>query len=408
MARVDLHHRRNIVRQIIVNTPLGKLPVDLAEVFLFHNPTVRAGSMTTSGLRRLYTHETGEELDRLLRLVAEVGGVPLQQIPSPVSIPVLSPGVKDLSPCVPCQATHNVEWANLPATTSEFRNILAKMVTERNYEFPPVPKLSGNGIVTVGGGKYWAGIVVSIKMLRETGCTLPVEVWHRGDMEPVRPEDVADCGDVRFVDTYAHAALCGGARILGGWEAKVWAIANTTFARILFLDADAYCLEDPTKLIESLEGTEPLQYWEDTPNQRTSIDWDKVWQKTMNTVPTVQGGQLLIDRSRCWKLLCIVQWMNQHSDFYYRHMFGDQDTYRVALEAIGDSSLWRCLSSVKITNKVLICSHDGKPFIIHRTGSKLFAAQWREGNGQVWDGIPDLTIPGESRMAAHYAAMCVQ
>lgn len=46
----------------------------------------------------------------------------------------------------------------------------------------PYPnKFSGKGIVmSVGGIKYFTDAWVSINMLRETGCTLPIEVWYQG------------------------------------------------------------------------------------------------------------------------------------------------------------------------------------------------------------------------------------
>lgn len=385
-----------------MKTPLGKLPLDQSESFLFHNATARAGSLTTDGQRRLYTHETGAELTRLRERMAELTGVPVPVSMSQVSIPLIAPGVRDLTPCVPCQATHDKDWANLPATIDEFRNILTKMVDERNYEFPSVPDMVGDGIVVVGGGKFWAGIVVSIRMLRESGCTLPVEVWYRGDLEPINESDVSDCGDVRFVDTYAHAARHGGARILGGWESKIWAIANTTFRRILFLDADAYCLTDPTAMIESLTGAEPFQFWRDRPTQEKRLNWKTVWPKSSESVPPVQGGHLLIDRLRCWKLICLTHWMNQHSDFYYQHMYGDQDTWRVALEAIGYASLWKCRTQVEYVGGCFVVTSEGQPVIVHRVNSKLFTEQWREGNSKTWDGTVNAEVPGDERMAAHW------
>lgn len=388
-----------------MKTPLGKLSLDQSETFLFHNATARAGSLTTDGQRRLYTHETGAELTRLRERMAQITGVPVPVQTAQISIPVLAPGIKDLTPCVPCQATHDKDWANLPATIDEFRNILTKMVEERKYEFPKVPDMGGDAILTVGGGKFWAGMVVSIKMLRESGCTLPVEVWYRGDLEPINVNDVADCGDVRFVDTYAHAARNGGARILGGWEAKLWAIANTTFRRILFLDADAYCLEDPSPMIESLTNSEPFQFWRDKPTVEKKIDWDMIWPKSSKTVPPVQGGHLLIDRQRCWKLICLAHWMNQHSDFYYQHMYGDQDTWRVALEAIGDVTLWKDREAVKFIGGCFIVTQNDKPIIVHRINSKVFPIQWREGNAKTWNGTINLEVPGDERMSKHFASI---
>jgi hypothetical protein len=48
----------------------------------------------------------------------------------------------------------------------------------------------------------------------------------------------------------------------------------------------------------------------------------------------VQGGQLLIDRIRAWKLVHLSNYMCQHSDYYFKHMYGDQDTWRVSLSAL--------------------------------------------------------------------------
>jgi hypothetical protein len=50
---------------------------------------------------------------------------------------------------------------------------------------PPYPEgaYTGRGIVIVGGGKYWPSVYVTVRMLRHTGCTLPVQVWYLGEAE---------------------------------------------------------------------------------------------------------------------------------------------------------------------------------------------------------------------------------
>ncbi len=53
--------------------------------------------------------------------------------------------------------------------------------------------------------------------------------------------------------------------------------------------------------------------------------------------PEVEGGQVVVDKARCWKALQLTMHLNEHSDFYYRHVNGDKETFHMA---------WRMLSQV--------------------------------------------------------------
>jgi hypothetical protein len=119
----------------------------------------------------------------------------------------------------------------------------------------------GDGIIYVGGGKYWPGIVAGIRLLRtELKCTLPVEVWYRGDCEEVNPADVYAFPNVTFHDVDELGRQNGDNRVptgkvaSGGWEAKLYAIYHTSLDRVLFLDADAYCVNNPVPLFQLLDN----------------------------------------------------------------------------------------------------------------------------------------------------------
>ena len=351
------------------------------------HPSVKMGSRKHDGRRRLVTSAKGDELRAVRSLINGVSFGSLVDS-NKKSVPILSPGIRDPMPCVTCHKTKNREWAELSATINE-HEILLKHFAIGKIPIPEAPILKGSGIVYVGGGKYWPGVVVGIRMLRETGCSLPVQVWHRGPDEPVNPEDVAGL-DVTIIDTASHAIERGGARILGGWESKLWAIAHCGFEKILYLDADAYVVSDPTALI-NVEGA-PFRFWRDLPSAEKNVKWNKVWRRGNSGVPQVQGGQLLIDVQRAWKLICIAHWMNQHSDFYYKHMFGDQDTWRVALAAIGDVSLWEDLGAANWTHPAFVIPSSQDPMIVHRCRSKLFDI----------DHIPNWTKKRNPHTQPHY------
>lgn len=353
---------------------IGRLSENRALEFAERYPSVKLGSKSASGLRRLRTNATGRELFVLRDALAMFDPAAIQAV---ISVPVLSPGIRDPIPCVPCVQSHDQEWADHPGTIAEHMLILKSFVDGRE-SLPDPQDASQDGIVYVGGGRYWPGIVVGIRMLRSTGCQLPVQVWHRAE-EPVRPSDVEGL-NVELINSTLHAAKHGGARILGGWEQKLWAIAHCGLRRILYLDADAYVVANPTALIESLEIGAPFQFWKDQAGMDSNVKWEKVWKSGSNGVPAIQGGQLLIDIPRAWRAVVVAHWMNQHSDFFYKHLFGDQDIWRVAFAALNDPSLWLCLGNAPWVHPAFVIPVGSEPMIVHRCRSKLFPME----------AIPDL------------------
>lgn len=281
-----------------------------------------------------------------------------------------------------------VELRRDPASQERHRAALAE-VLRRPAPTPPKPY---RGIVYVGGGKYWPGIVVGVKLLRELGCTLPVEVWHRA-CEPVHAPDVYGL-NVHLVDADHVASDFGDQRITygneytGGWEAKLYALTHTGFEQVLFLDADAYCVADPGPLFDLLSPAEPFVFWQDMPRCETSVDWKVVWPDGPAGVPPVQGGQLLLDRRYAAKLLDVAHWMCQHSDFYFCWMYGDQDAWRVAL-ASGHCGGYRNLGPADWEQPAFVCRHAGTPYVVHRCQGKLFPEP---------APVPNPELPREARV----------
>jgi len=267
------------------------------------------------------------------------------------------------------------------AHLAAFREVLAG-ASEHEPEI-----LATRAIVWVGGGKYWPGIVAGVRLLREVGCTLPVQVWHRGSCEPVEASDVAGLG-VEVIDLDVMSEVCGDNRITpgnperGGWEAKLYALTHTVFEQVLFLDADAYCVTDPTPLFDLLSPGEPFAFWSDLPETEKNVKWDRVWPDGSNGVPTVQGGQLLIDRRHAHRLLAVAHWLCQHSDYYFCWMYGDQDAWRVALAA--GACGWRHLGCAQWLDVAFVCGHGSREYIVHRCQSKLFSGT----NPKRCNGLP--------------------
>jgi len=273
-------------------------------------------------------------------------------------------------------------------------------------DFPHYGSGSGDGIVYVGGGKYWPMIVAGIRVMRDTGCKLPVEIWYRGECESVELSDVEEL-NVRLCDVDALSDILKDSRISkgnpdsGGWEAKLYAIYHTNFDRILFLDADAYCINNPEPLFDLLNHA-GFAFWKDFEQQRNSINWTHVTGVDGRDLPLVQGGQLLLDRIKSRKLIHVCNWLCQHSDYYFNFMYGDQDTWRVGLQ-LGLSDYIILPEMEWVCGRAFRCSHNGIPYVVHRTGGKLLEPKHIPERFKYVYTNPCYSIPREADLFTYFA-----
>lgn len=232
------------------------------------------------------------------------------------------------------------------------------------------------GVIYVGGGKYWPGIVVGCKLLRRLNYNGQIEIWYRGKVEPVYSYDLKDLNvrmyDVStFQDSFNDFRLDLSTYQHGGWCAKLYALMHTGLEKVLYLDADAYCVENPQRLFQLLYGYS-FVFWKDLPNQANSIQWQNVYPQGNTTiVPQIQGGQLLINRSSGQKIIQIANHLCEHADYYFQHMYGDQDTWRVALVALQTDDYYN-IGKANWQNVAFNCMYEGKSYVIHRCRGKLF------------------------------------
>jgi hypothetical protein len=136
--------------------------------------------------------------------------------------------------------------------------------------------------------------------------------------------------DVRVMD--AEKVRTGHpVRRLGGWELKCYAILYSRFREVLLLDADNVPVVNPAFLFETEEFRETgAIFWPDYGRDERS---NVVWNCLGITRPPgleFESGQIVIDKERCWKALSLSMWLNENSDFFYKHIHGDKETFHLA------------------------------------------------------------------------------
>ncbi|HEY8750123.1 MAG TPA: hypothetical protein VIM11_19215 [Tepidisphaeraceae bacterium] len=259
----------------------------------------------------------------------------------------------------------------------------ARRFIETIDEYPP-QRFEGRGVVMCAGGpKYFPCAWVCINMLRHVGCKLPIEMWSLNSREitPLMRKLVKPL-DVRCVNA-AAVRKRHPARILKGWELKPYAILHSRFEEVLFLDADNVPVLNPESLFTSKEYKEHgAIFWPCYhPIEPDHPIW-KICRVEYRDEADFESGQMVINKSRCWRALNLAMHMNENSDFYYRFTRGDRDTFHMAWRMTGQD-----YAMVKTPIERLdgtACQHDlrGQRMFQHRHGEK-----WKGGK-------PNQVIPG--------------
>ncbi len=195
---------------------------------------------------------------------------------------------------------------------------------------------SGRGIVIgAGGALYFTNAYLCARMLRWHGCKLPIQFWHLGpeEMDETMIGLAREIG-VECVDG-ERIAVQRKLNPLGGWELKAAAILYCSFEEVLLLDADNVPLRDPEFLFDTSEfRRDGAIFW---PDHRVLDATRPIWKfcgLTPRSEREFESGQILVDKKRCWEALQLALWYNNHSDFFYRHVHGDKETFHLAFRRV--------------------------------------------------------------------------
>jgi len=203
----------------------------------------------------------------------------------------------------------------------------------------PRAELSGRGIVMCAGGRrLFTNAWVCVRMLREVGCNLPIQLWYLGPSE--FSEEMADIlapYNVECVDALGVSDAQGEPlRLRAGWPLKPYAMVHSPFEEVLFLDADNMPLRDPAYLFESQEYLSyGSVFWPDKDRFSRRCEIWKLMGLAYRNEPEFESGQIVLNKRLCWQPLQLALWMNLHADFFYHYVHGDKDTFRLAFHFLG-------------------------------------------------------------------------
>jgi hypothetical protein len=217
---------------------------------------------------------------------------------------------------------------------SDRQQLKAELAQAADASAPfPEDRFAGRGIVIcAGGARMFTCAWVTIAVLRRhLGCTLPIEVWHMGSQEMGPPmRGLLEELGAQAVDAHEVARRHPVER-LGGWELKAYALLHTRFAEVLLLDADNLPVRDPAFLFELPEYREcGALFWPDLVRLTRANEVWNIGDIAYRDMPSLESGQMVLDKARCWRALSLTHWINQRSDAFYQFLHGDKDTFLLA------------------------------------------------------------------------------
>ncbi len=252
---------------------------------------------------------------------------------------------------------------------------LRAAVAERLCDPPVYPKdrFCGRDIVTCAGGqRYFTCAWVLLYVLRRVHqSTLPIQLWHLGRAEMSdEMRLILEKEDVEVIDaeTVIHQYP---AKIGGGWPLKPFAIAQSRFREVLFLDADTVPLVAPETIFDwDIYRNAGLLFWPDVVDLRdTNPIWNRLGLEPRNCT-SVDSSILAIDKERAWTPLNVAMLLNEHWHETYKFVHGDKDTF--LLSALLSGSNHTLLPYRPFSHDFDLIQRDanGDAFVHHRTRSK--------------------------------------
>lgn len=263
-------------------------------------------------------------------------------------------------------------WQRLAGVQAAHKR-LARETLEKLPSYPEGNR-KGAGIILIGGGKYDCGNYIHGMMVRELGCTLPIQLWHRGDAEPVSAMTRSVPG-LTVMDAEKHP-LRKTWRVLGchgGWDTKMIAGINSGYEKWIYSDSDNYPVVDPTPLIHLLDD-HPAILYPDVEGMWGILKWDSYDLKPSGK-PSVQGGVYAINLRTAWRAVNMIRHFDDHAEYWYAHEmgvggFGDQDQIRAAFPYSDTPFLMMGNAPIDKGGTLVQCEPTGREAWYHRIAAK--------------------------------------
>ncbi|KAF9305930.1 hypothetical protein BGZ74_008264 [Mortierella antarctica] len=251
----------------------------------------------------------------------------------------------------------------------------------------------GRGIVFCAGNNQFEFVITAIQAVRNRlKSTLPIQVYHMGedDLSKERQAYLRDMeSNIEVIDV-THV-LDNEYMKLGGWAIKPFAMLASSFEEVMFVDADAYFLQDPAVLYDDAgyKAAGALFFFDRTlfPDSHTIPEFMQTIMPVMSSFPPTsrsfnrlsaheqESGVVLINKKTRFLGMLATCKMNgkwERDLVSYKVFHGDKETFWVGFEMIQDPYAFMrnyggVIGELREDNKNSVCGaqlhqdSEGKP-----------------------------------------------
>ncbi|KAF7170393.1 hypothetical protein CNMCM5623_002867 [Aspergillus felis] len=201
------------------------------------------------------------------------------------------------------------------------------------------------GLVSTAGNSYLPVFLSSLRMLRRTGSTLPVELY----MKDATEYEKKICDGV-LPDLGAKCVVLSeivGKNPIAHYQLKVFAILFSSFEQIIWMDADCFPLHKPEELLDSEPfKTNGLVTWPDFWASTASPAYFELSRQPippMSARQSSETGILLVSKEMHLTTLLLAAYYNYYGPSHYFRLLsqgapgeGDKETFLQAATALGE------------------------------------------------------------------------
>lgn len=204
------------------------------------------------------------------------------------------------------------DYLDMTSDEAQFMRDAHASIVEALPDYP-LGAFSGRGIIILAGGKYSEIAATTLGMTRLLGSRLPVEIWMIDRVEAQEgwcDEMAAQGGMVcRFVSDY----LQDMSAFSHHYQLKIAAIMFSSFAEVLYLDADSMPVVNTDPVFDSPAYVDTgavlwPDYWKATESPYTPYITGQNGTKATSVpdIQTVDSGQMLWNKQKHWKVRLYV------------------------------------------------------------------------------------------------------
>lgn len=212
-------------------------------------------------------------------------------------------------------------------------------------DLEPVHTPGKRGLVSTAGEKYLPVFVSSLRMLRRTGSSLPVEVYMKdaSEFEKHICNDVLPKLDARCL----VLADVVGKNVIEHYQLKIFAVLFSSFEEIVWMDADCFPLGKPEELLDSEPFVSAgLVTWPDFWFSSASPLYYKISRQEappMSARQSSETGVFLVSKKTHFLSLLLACYYNYYGPSHYFRLLsqggpgeGDKETFVQATSALGE------------------------------------------------------------------------